>query len=201
VKSTAIHRTAAGKLVGSIGIVAAAAAVAGLGTFGTFTDSTDAMAAGIDNGTVSIDLAQAAQSIVLPQADGGWAPGDYTRFPIDLVNNGTSALSSVTLDVTATESSLLDTNTVDGLQLLIENCSQAWNAGPDYTCAGTTTEYYSGPVVMRGALEGAASLAAGGVDHLLVTANLPAEAGNEFQDATTVLTGMFTGVQRAGITR
>ena len=73
----------------------------------------------------------------------------------------------------------------------------------DYVCAGTTSTFYSGPIVGSGrSLAGAASLAAGGVDHLLMTASLPSTAsGDDFEGATSDLEFVFTGTQRAGTAR
>ena len=52
------------------------------------------------------------------------------------------------------------------------------------------------------ALSGAASLAVGGVDHLLLTAALPSTAsGDAFEGATSSLDFVFTGTQRAGSAR
>lgn len=190
------------KVIGSLGVLAAAAAVAGLGTFGAFTDSTAALDSSVGTGTVSIDLAAPAQVVSVPDVAGGWLPGDHSYLAVDVVNTGTSALASVTLDVTASTSSLLDTDTTDGLQLTIEGCDQAWDAvGDAYSCAGTVTRHYAGPVVLSQQLPAAASLAAGGVDHLLASVTLPETAGNEFMGARTQLGIVFTGTQRTGTAR
>lgn len=197
------RRAAAGKVIGSIGIVAAAAAVAGMGTFGSFSDSTEAMVAGVNNGTVSIDLAEAANHVVLPSVQGGWLPGDSSATPINLVNTGTSALASITLDSVATQSSVLDTDKTNGLQLTVDSCSQAWDvAGSAYSCAGTVGRFYAGPIIAKQTLPNtAASLNPGGVDYLLLSVALPQGAGAEFQGVTTTISGLFTGIQRAGAQR
>ena len=52
--------------------------------------------------------------------------GDSRGHRIDLVNDGDTALGSVTFDSWATSSSILDTDAVDGLQLSVESCSVAW---------------------------------------------------------------------------
>jgi hypothetical protein len=195
-------RRPAAKVIGSIGVLAAAVAVAGTGTFGTFTDSTSSLDSHVDTGTVSIDLAAPAQHIDFPYVDGGWKPGDRSYMVIDLVNTGTSALSTVKLDITAPVSSLLDADRTKGLQLTIDGCDRAWDtASGQYSCLGTVTRHYAGPVVLSSQLPAAASLAAGGVDHLLGTVTLPETAGNEFMGAQTVLGVLFTGTQRPGTAR
>jgi hypothetical protein len=190
------------KVLGSVGVLAAAAAVAGIGTFGAFTDSTAPLASQVGSGTVSIDLAAPAQVLAVPRVDGGWLPGDRSYLAVDLVNSGTSALGSVTMAISALHSSALDTDTTNGLQLTMDGCSQAWDAaGGQYACAGTVTHFYAGPIVVSGQLPRAASLTAGGVDHLLATATLPQTAGNSFMGATTDLGVVFTGTQRIGTNR
>jgi hypothetical protein len=201
VASTA-RKNSAAKVIGSVAIVAAAAGVAGLGTFGSFTDSTDAMQAEVTSASVSIDLAMPAQAINFPGMAGGWVPGDTAYLPVDLVNTGTADLASLTLAVSATKSSILDTNTTDGLQLTVQGCDQPWSTSTGaYTCAGTVTEHYAGPVVLNQAFPEAKSLAVGGRDHLLATVSLPESAGVEFMGAETQLSILFTGTQRTGTAR
>jgi hypothetical protein len=199
---TTARRGTATKVIGSVGVLAAAAAVAGLGTFGSFTDSTTPVTGAIDTGTVSIDLAAPAQSIDFPEVAGGWVPGDRSSVALDLLNTGTVALGSLTVDITAPQSSILDTDTTHGLQLTLDACDQAWAvAGGAYSCAGTVTRHYAGPVVVSAELPRAASMAVGGVDHLLATATLPQAAGNEFMDASSELSIVITATQRGGTAR
>ena len=201
VRSTA-HRRPAAELVGSLAVVAAAAGIAGLGTFGSFTDSTAPLAGDVATGTVSIDLAAPAAAIEFPAVDGGWMPGDRAYVAVDLVNTGTAPLGSLVLAVTATQSSLLDSDTTDGLQLTIQGCDEAWSTdGGTYSCEGAVTSHYTGPVVLDEELPRAASLVPGGVDHLLATVTLPETAGNQFMGAETGLSVLFTGTQRGGTSR
>jgi len=190
------------KVIGSIGVLAAAAAIAGMGTYGAFTDSTAALDSQVASGTVSIDLAAPAHEIEFPDVDGGWLPGDRSYLLLDLVNTGTSDLSSVTADVTALRSSLLDSDTTHGLQVSLASCDEAWSTDTgEYTCAGTVTGFYDGPVLFGEQLADAASLRAGGVDHLLATVTLPQTAGNSFMGAETDLGILFTGTQRTAAER
>jgi hypothetical protein len=192
------------KIVAAIGAVGAAAAVAGLATFGGFTDSTTPVGTNVDTGVVSITLNEAGDSGTVPFSGGMMLAGDSRGHLVDLVNDGNTALGSVTFDSWATSSSVLDTDAVDGLQLSVESCSVSWvKSGADYTCAGTERPFYAGPIVVGNrALVGAASLAPGATDHLLLTATLPATAtGDAFEGATSSLNFMFTGTQRTGTAR
>lgn len=192
------------KVLGSLGVLGAAAAVAGLGTFGTFTDSTTPISTDVASGTVDINLANPGNAI--PASTPGFVPGDSMTRAVTLTNAGTSPLSSVTLTTTATVSSILDTNTTNGLQLNVKSCTQAWTqagttTAPTYTCGGTVTDLGTTPVVSNRTLAGLNSLNPGGNDYLTFTISLPTTADNTFQTKTSTLSLVFTGTQRAASNR
>nr|WP_275585362.1 TasA family protein [Blastococcus saxobsidens] len=189
--------------MGSLGVLGIAAAVAGMGTFGTFTDTTTPVEADVDTGVLSVSLGRAANNATVPLIPGGLVPGDTLATPFDLRNDGTLAWSSVSFESAASRSSLLDTDRVNGLQMVVQSCSSPWTVtGPGaYGCGGTVTDFYTGPVVMDEVLEGAASLAPGRVDHLLATIVFPQSAGNALQGQVTDLAITFTAVQRDGTDR
>jgi hypothetical protein len=203
--STSIRTSGnARRIVASFGVLGAAVAVAGLGTFGSFTDSTTPIATEVATGTVSINVTQ--QGATIPVTTNGFVAGDSMSRAVDLVNDGSAALSQVSLASTATVPSILTTDATNGLQLAVDSCTVAWTQGgtassPTYTCAGGSSTLYSGRAVMNNPLPGGASLAAGGVDHLLLTVNLPASAGNTFQNQSSTLGLTFTGTQRTGTAR
>lgn len=196
-------RVTAARIVATIGVLGATAAIASLGTFGSFTDSTTPLNTTVETGVVSIDVADAGAGMV-PFDGGLMLPGDSSAFPVNLVNSGNSALGSVILGSTATQSSVLDTDPVNGLQLQVESCSVAWtDTGSGYTCSGTERDFYAGRVLVSNhALTGAASLAPGAVDRLLVTASLPtAASADEYEGASSSLSFVFTGTQRGALAR
>ena len=138
------------KVVGSLGIIGAAAAVAGMGTFGTFTDSTTPVATTIASGTLSIDVTQQGYSV--PVTTSNFVPGDSMTRAVNLVNDGSAALGSVTLASTVQTPSILTTDATNGLQLAVKSCSVAWTQGgtaqaPTYTCSGTERTLATGPAV------------------------------------------------------
>ena len=194
------RRVTVAKLMGSIGVIGAAAAVAGMGTFGSFTDSTTPAAVTIDSGVVSIALSAADGTASVPLSFAGVVPGASVTRAIDLVNDGTSALASVDLTTAATTSSVLDTDTVNGLQMTVQSCSVAWTA--DFSCTGSVrTLQTAGPVVRSTTLTAPASLVAKATDHLAVTLQLPASAGDAFKQQSSQLALTFTATQRAGTNR
>lgn len=188
------------KLLGSVAVLGVAAAVAGLGTFSTFTDSTSPVSTQITSGVVSLSLTDNGATATMPFQGGTFLAGDSQSHPLDLVNDGNTAMTSVTMASSATASSALDTDTTNGLQLTVTSCSVPWTgSGGSWSCSGTTRTFYAGPIVTSQVLSGAASLAAGGVDHLLLTATLPSTAsGSTFQNVSSTLSFVFTGAQRSG---
>ena len=71
------------------------------------------------------------------------AAGDTIQRSVDLINQGTINLASVSLTTSATTSSLLNTDTTNGLQMAIDKCSVPWTrrgSAPayTYTCSGST---------------------------------------------------------------
>jgi hypothetical protein len=203
IRRSAERRRITTRLVGSLGVLATAAVVAGITTFGTFTDSTTPVDATVDTGVLSIELSGAVNNATVPAVTGGLLPGDTQATPFDLWNAGTVDWSSVTFQSWATGSSLLDTNTANGLQLTLQSCTQSWAvAGPgSYSCPGQVATFYSGPIIMQTALANAGTLRAGGVDHLLATVALPQAAGNEFKGQVSNLSFTFTATQRPGTAR
>jgi spore coat-associated protein N len=191
------------KVLLSAAALGAAASIAGLATFGTFTSSTSASQP-VASGTVTINLgATGASTNRLNVGATNIAAGDTIQRSVDLINSGTLDLSSVTLTTVATTSSLLDTNTSQGLQMAIDRCSAPWTEGGSapaytYTCSGTTsTVLASTPVVGANmTLNNLSALTAGNTDHLRVTLTLPAAAPNTLQGQSSVIQYTFTGTQR-----
>ncbi|HEY7953608.1 MAG TPA: TasA family protein, partial [Solirubrobacteraceae bacterium] len=176
------------RLLASLAVIGAAAAVAGLGTFATFTSSTSASHT-VSSGTVSIALGASGAANRLNIGASNLVPGDTVQRAADLNNNGNGTadnLSSIALTTTASPSSLLDTETSNGLQMTIDKCTVAWteSASPyTYTCGGTTsTVLASRPVIGSAiALSNLSSLSTGLTDHLRVTLTLPTAATNAMQ--------------------
>ena len=193
------------KLLVSLAIVAAAASIAGLGTFATFTSSTSASQS-VSSGTVTIALgATGASTNRLTVGASNIAPGDTIQRSVDLIDSGSIDLASITLTTNATTSSLLDTDATNGLQMVIDRCSNAWTEGGTapaytYTCSGTTsTVLASRPIIGTNlALSNLSALTNGVTDHLRVTLSFPSAAPNSFQNQSSTVQYTFTGTQRAG---
>ena len=189
-----------GKILISLGAVGAAAAVAGLGTFGSFASTTSGSQA-VGAGTVIIGLGTSAGKVGVDASN--VVPGDTIQRAVTLANTGTSDLAAVNLTTTALPSSLLDTDTTNGLRLKIDSCSVAWTVGgtvpaPTYTCGGTTTVVLADKAVIgANTLISTTAITHGVTDNLRVTLTLPTTAGDTFQGAASTINFAFTGSQRA----
>jgi len=109
------------------------------------------------------------------------AAGDAAERVVDVTNTGRRALQAVTLRTVASPSSHLDTDRVNGLQLVVDRCSVPWteSGGPDtgtpysYTCGGTTTIVLgSRPVVIAETTLPGLALGPGAHNYLRVTLRL-----------------------------
>jgi predicted ribosomally synthesized peptide with SipW-like signal peptide len=195
------RRSRGRKLLLTIAVLGATASIAGLGTFATFTSSTSASHT-VSSGTVVIALGATGASTNRLNVDAtAIAPGDTIQRSVDLIDQGTINLASVTLTTTATTSSVLDTDATNGLQMVIDKCSQAWTeSGPPYTytCGGSTSSVLSSRAVVQTGvtLSNLSALTAGATDHLRVTLTFPSGAGNSFQNKSSTIQYAFTGTQR-----
>ena len=199
------------KVLLSVAAIGGAAGLAGLGTFAAFTD-TGTGTQQISSGTVNVDLGTGTGNRLSVVAD-GLVPGDTIQRRVSLTNSGSENLASLTLTTRATTSSLLDTDTTNGLQMKIEKCAGArgWReqgSGPyTYTCdqsadgddAGVrTTVLARRPIIGSGlALSNISALTAAQTDDMVVTADLPSDAGNDLQGKSSVIEYTFNATQRA----
>jgi spore coat-associated protein N len=193
------------KLLVSLAVISAAASIAGLGTFATFTSSTSASQS-VSSGTVTIALgATGASTNRLTVGASNIAPGDTIQRSVDLIDSGSIDLASITLTTNATTSSLLDTDATNGLQMVIDRCSNAWTEGGvapayTYTCSGATSTVLASRAIVGSnlALSNLSALTNGVTDHLRVTLTFPSAAPNSFQNQSSTIQYTFTGTQRAG---
>jgi predicted ribosomally synthesized peptide with SipW-like signal peptide len=201
-------KKSSGKVLASVALLAAAAGVAGLGTFGSFTSTTSASQS-VGSGTVTIALGTTAATNRLNVAASGLVPGDTVERAVNLTNSGNQDLSTVTLTTSApTTSSKLDTDATNGLQMIIESCSNAWTeAGTapayTYTCSGTTKTVLATRAIVGAnqTLSNLQSLGSTKTDFLRVKLTLPAAADNSFQGLSSVVNYDFTGTQRTATTK
>jgi hypothetical protein len=191
------------RVTGSAAVLGIAAAVAGLATHSIFIDTAGPLDTRIDTGVLSLALRADGVAATRPFEGSALLAGDSVDQPLDLVNDGTAPFGSIRMSMTATSSSILDTDTANGLQLAVRSCPVPWTgSGGSWSCSGTPRSVYSGPMVATQELTGSAGLAPGGVDHLLLTAGLPEAAGGPgFQGQSSTLSLSFEGVQRDGIDR
>src|SRR6476660_3899462 len=188
------------KLLVSLAVISAAASIAGLGTFATFTSSTSASQS-VSSGTVTIALgATGASTNRLTVGASNIAPGDTIQRSVDLIDSGSIDLASITLTTNATSSSLLDTDATNGLQMVIDRCSNAWTEGGTapaytYTCSGATSTVLASRAIIGTnlALSNLSALTNGVTDHLRVTLSFPSAAPNSFQNQSSTVQYTLAG--------
>ena len=191
------------KVFASLAVLGVAASLAGLTTFATFTSSTTASQT-VSTGTVSIALGAVGPANRLTVNATNIAAGDTIQRSFDLSNSGTIDLAGApSLTTSASPTSLLDTDTTNGLQMVIDKCSVAWTeSGPPYTyvCSGSTTSVLATQALIGSAiaLSNVSDLTTNGSgpDHLRLTLTLPSGAGNTFQGLSSTITYSFSGTQR-----
>lgn len=197
-----IRRTITRRVVLTVALLSLTAAALGIGAFATFTDSAT-VTQNVSSGTVVLDpLTPSGPNNRLSVGASNIAAGDTIQRAALVKQSGTISLSGITLTTTATTSSALDTDTTNGLQMVIERCSQAWTeSGPPYTytCAGTTQSVVaSRPVIGSNLTLSNLDLSARASNYLRVTLTLPSSAPNSLQNQSSVIQYDFTATQRAG---
>jgi spore coat-associated protein N len=203
--SRTILRGRRGKAMLALGGLGLGAVLAGTGALATWTATTSASNT-VAAGTVVIALGNTGASTNrLTVNASGLVPGDTVQRSFDITNTGSQDLASVALTTSASPSSLLDTDTTNGLQMVIDRCSVAWTESGSspafsYSCSGSTTTIVSSRAVIQSALSmaGLSALTAAGSDHLRLTLTFPGTAGSSFQGLSSTLTYSFLGTQRAG---
>lgn len=192
------------RILALLSILVIGASLIRIGTYATFTSTTNVQQTSIVSGTVSLSTPGAGATNRLTLGATNIVPGDTMQRVVDLTNNGNTSLASITLTTTASPSSLLDTDTTNGLQIVVDKCSVAWTeAGTTpaytYTCGGTTTSVLASRAVIGSAiaLSNLTATTPAATDHLRVTLTFPSTAGNTLQAQTSSITYSFNGTQRA----
>jgi spore coat-associated protein N len=200
----AARGTISGKVLLSVGFVLAAAALVGMGAFALFTD-TQSVSQANTSGTVTLNpISTSGANNRLSIGATNIAAGDTIQRAVNVKDTGNIPLASVTLTTTASPSSVLDTDTANGLQMVIDKCSVAWTesgAGPPYTytCGGTTTSVLaSAPVIGANLALSNLALTVGTDNFLRVTLTLPSGSGNALQTKSSTISYAFTATQRTG---
>ena len=191
------------KLLSSAAVIGAAASIAGLGTYATWTSSTTAQNQTVSAGTVQIALGSTNR---LTTNATGLVPGDTVERAVDLDGpaSGISGIGSISLGVTVGSSTLLDSDTTNGLHINVDSCPSAWTesgTAPAYTysCSGSVTSLVSNqPVIGNFNLPSLNSMNVSGVDHLRVKLTLPGTAPTTMMGLSDTLGYVFTATARAG---
>src|ERR1017187_3831617 len=180
-------------------VVAGTGAVLG-GVFASFTDTTSAGPQTITSGKVVLAVGPTNDSTT---GATNIAPGDTIPREVDL-NSTASTLNdaSITLGISTSTSSLLDSDQTNGLQVQVQTCSVAWTrvAGPPptYSCSGTPVTVLASTTVKTlestpASLTPLNSLTAGGQDYVVMTFTFPSTAPGNIAQVPTLCSGTVGG--------
>lgn len=153
---------------------------------------------GISSGTLK--LTQAKNGVGFDTTIADMAPGDVVNRYVDYTNNGTLASQELRLKVDDSTSpkSLLSTDSAKGLQLVVKDCSSAWNPTAG-TCSGASTTLLTSPIsalTSDTAFSNITTLAANsGILHLQFALTLP--EATETTTNGTLTTGSIQGLAAA----
>lgn len=194
-------------LIGAAAILAAVN-ILGLGAYATWTDS-EVDQIDIASGTLGIVLGADGPANRLYVDATDVAPGDRIQRVVELTNDGSIDLESITLSTSSATGSLLYTG-ADRLDLRIQACDTAWtetveaNGAYSYSCAGTASDVLGDAVTYADiqqtgqALSGLNATSAGGVDQLMIELAMPQSADNTYQAQSDTVTFTLDAVQRSG---
>jgi spore coat-associated protein N len=194
---------------------------ASAGTFAGFTATTNNPNNTFATGTLTMNTSKPAAAILTLS---NMIPGDTVSDVVNILSTGTEDMT-YTLTTTATTSSVLDTNTTDGLKLWIQRCSQAWtNTGAAATCGGQVADVVGtsgSPVPIIGSniamgklcdsdadgqrttrgnncLNSPLTIDTKNSDFLKIRVSLPSSADDTFQGKTSTIQFTWNGAQVTG---
>lgn len=197
----------------------------GVGTYATFTATADTSSNNPTYVTCSMTIAPIDTNLATLVGDQNrlivgatsLVPGDTIQRSVNVKNTGTGTCLDPTTPFKLTTkasgcvgtctSSLLDTDTTNGLQMTIDKCSVAWTqttsasttAPFTYTCGGTTsTVLASAPIIQTNATLNNLVGTSGTDNFLRVTLSFPSAASNTFQNLTSRVEYAFAAQQRTG---
>lgn len=203
------RRSATNKIILTGGLLILTVAALGSLAFATFTSTTNTNQP-VASGTVAfatIGTNGAGNRLSLGATS--IAPGDTMQRAVTLTNTGSVDMlaSTVNLTTTAAVSSILDTDSTNGIQLVIDKCSVPWTESGTapaytYTCSGATSSVLTNrPVIQTNTALANLTTNAATPNYLRVTTSLPTAAGNAFQNQTSTINYLFAGTQRNGTDR
>jgi spore coat-associated protein N len=208
------RRARAGRIGTALGLIGTTGVSAHVAS-ATFTGSAAVSQSALTAGTMSITLdghAHASQYFDLTVGDLQPGTANQRQRLIDVTIGGSVDFKTLNVVITATagHSSALDTDTNNGIQLLVERCSVGWTASgssPDatYSCSGTQTTVWdanSGFTSVVGTKDltehGNSVLTVGSTNHYRFKFGLPNGSSTSMQGLSSTLSFNFTGGQRDG---
>ncbi|HZJ26191.1 MAG TPA: hypothetical protein VFF40_04125 [Acidimicrobiia bacterium] len=170
------------------------------GAFGTFIAGTSDNQT-VASGTVAIAVGSIDRVTV---GKAGMRPGDSVYRAVDIVNQPTLTQGGLGITTGANPSSVLDTDTTNGLQLAVDVCSTAWTesgSAPNYTytCPGTQqVSIAQRPIIFSSIQLLHSLLTVGATNHYRLTVTLPTTSPSSAQAQSSTIKVYYGSQGRAG---
>ena len=206
----ALRRVTPARLALASGVAIGGLALTGMAVYaGLNAEATNTTAQTIDSGTLELTYADNGAGFTSVAAK--MAPGDVVNRYVDLTNGGTLDGKTLTLAAVDASPTKLSTDSVNGLQVTVTECTGGTWDPTTGACSGTTATPVSGPLASMATtpLSLASNVASGATMHYQVSVALPdqnetvtngALPANTIQGLTANITWTFNELQRDATT-
>jgi spore coat-associated protein N len=205
---------ASASLGGQVALTVVAGSIAASGVFTAATghlpftqkhhDNAGAPNAGVrpkDNGVTTVDGNDAAPVNRLSIPVSGLIPGGSAQRAIDYAYRGDSAVTMLALNTKAQQSTALDTDRDNGVQLRIDECSKPWTEATDlsYTCMGQSNAVTeTQPIIGVNRVLSNSPFSDNKPHHYRFTVSLPKSADTSMAGLTSVVQYDFIATRDGG---
>lgn len=191
------------RLVIGISMIVGGLALHVSGGFATITSGASGEQTGA-SGTLAIAVGS-IDRVAIGKA--GMRPGDDVYRVIDIVNQSTLTQGGLGITTIANPSSVLDTDTTNGLQIAVDVCSTPWaesGSAPNYTytCPGVQQVSIAQRPIISGILSPIqllnSLLTVGATNHYRLTVTLPTTSPSSAQAQSSTIEVRYGSQGRAG---
>ena len=174
--------------------------VVALTAYGAYAYFTGAANDSLTLSTATMDLSVGLNRLTIDATD--LAPGSVVQRALTINVVGSPQMKDATLTTVATASSLLDTDTTNGLQMWLDACDQPWDetltsgVPTAYTCGGIQTAMFGERPIILSGFPVPLDLTLGASNYLVFSFHLPDTADDSFAGLTSTIQFTFIAQQR-----
>jgi hypothetical protein len=181
-------------------IAAVVLLVIGIGSYAAYGLFTGASSGSFSVSTATFDLSLGLNRLTIDAT--GLTPGSVVQRALTINVTGSTQMQTPTLETVATASSLLDTDTTNGLQMWLDSCSQPWDetltsgVPTAYSCAGVQTGVFGEKPIIQSSFPVGLDLTPGASNYLVFSFHLPDTADASFANLSSTIQFTFVANQR-----